>query len=182
MADLTTASAVKAYLGLTGTELDSLLSALVSRASAAIENYLQGSVKSASHVQNCHGHGGTAMLLKNWPVQSVQSVVVDGQAIPPASAWGEPGWWLSDRSVLLFGYRFARGHANVVIGYTAGWDTVPADIEQACIETVALAFKRREHIDVSSKALAGESISFITAELTPSAKQALLSYRRVAPL
>ena len=45
-----------------------------------------------------------------------------------------------------------------------------------------LALKRRDHIDVSSKALAGETISFITADLTPSAKAVLNSYRRVAPL
>jgi len=182
MADLTTLAAVKAYGSITGTELDTLLGALITRASAAIENFLQGAVLSASYTETRNGTGATALLLSEYPVTAVSSLSVDGIPIPAATAYGQPGWWLADRTVLLFGYRFTRGRGNVLVTYTAGFATTPPDIEQACIETVMLALKRRDHIDVSSKSLAGETISFITAELTPSAKQVLGAYRRVAPL
>lgn len=182
MADLTTLAAVKAFGAITSSDLDPLLSALISRASAAVENFLQGSVLSATYTETRHGTGGQAMLLAEYPVTAATSVVVNGQTIPRASAFGQIGWWLADRTVLLVGYSFARGRNNVQVTYTAGYAAVPGDIEQAVIETVILTLKRRDHIDVSSKALAGETISFITADLTPSAKAVLNSYRRVAPL
>jgi hypothetical protein len=182
MADLTTLAAVKAYGSIAGAELDAMLTALISRASAAVENFLQGSVLSASYTETRHGTGGQAMLLAEYPVTAASTVTVNGQPIPKATAFGQTGWWLSDRTILLVGYSFARGRNNVQVTYTAGYATTPPDIEQAVIETVMLALKRRDHIDISSKALAGETISFITADLTPSAKAVLSSYRRVAPL
>lgn len=183
MADLTTLDAVKAYGPITGTGQDALLAQLISRASAAIENYLQRSVRSADVTEVRDGTGGTAMLLKQHPVSAVSAVTIDGLPIPAASAWGQPGWWLpDDRRILLFGYSFTRGVGNVSVAYTGGFDTVPPDVEQACIETVLLMVKRREHIDVSSKALAGESITYVNVELPRAAQQVLANYRRVAPL
>lgn len=182
MADLTTLAAVRAYHGITSTDLDELMTTLITRASAAVENYLQRSVLLATHDEVRDGTGGQILLLAQFPVTAVTSLTIDGQVIPAAPAYGQAGWWLAGRTLLLSGYRFNRGRSNILVTYTAGFAAVPTDIEQACIETVMLALKRRDHIDVSSKSLAGETVSFITAELTPSAKQALNSYRRVAPL
>lgn len=182
MADLTTLAAVKAYGSIAGTEMDTLLSALISRASAAVENFIQGSVLSASYTETRNGTGGQAMLLAEYPVTSASAVAVNGQTIPMASAFGQAGWWLADRTILLVGYSFARGRNNVQVTYTAGYATVPGDIEQAVIETVILLLRRQEHVGISSKSLAGESVSFVSSDLTPSAKAVLNSYRRVAPL
>jgi hypothetical protein len=182
VADLTTRAAVKAYKGITSTDLDALLDALITRASATIENFLQGSVLSASYDEVRDGAGGQAMMLAEYPVTAVTSLSIDGAAIPAAPAFGQAGWWLSGRTLLLVGYRYTRGRSNVLVTYTAGFAATPPDIEQACIETVVLSLNRRDHMDVSSKSLAGETVSFITTELTPSAKQILNSYRRVAPL
>lgn len=178
---LTTAAAVKAYKPITGTELDALIGALVDRASAAVETYLSRKIESQAHVEIRDGNGGRSMMLEQYPVTAVSAVSVDGQPIPQGG-FGVAGWRLAGRSLVLEGYRFARGDANIQIDYTAGYSTVPADIEQACIETILLALERRSHIDVSSKSLAGETVSFITADLPPSARKALEPHRRVAPL
>jgi hypothetical protein len=183
---LTTVAAVKAYRKLpvtANTEMDAALQDLIARVSVSIENYLQRTIARGPRVDVRDGTGGTAMMTRDFPVASVQAVEVDGQAIPAAGGFGRSGWRLGDgRTIVLEGYRFARGVQNIRIAYTAGFAAVPGDVEQACIETVALAWARAEHIDVSSKSLAGETISYITSELTPSAKQMLGNYRRVAPL
>lgn len=179
---LTTAAAVKAYKPITGTELDALINSLVPRASAAIETYLSRKIESTAHVEIRDGNGGRSMMLKQYPVTAVSAVTVDGQPIPQSSGFGASGWRLANRSLVLDGYSFAHGDANVQIEYTAGYATVPPDIEQACIETILLALERRSHIDVSSKSLAGETISYITADLPPSARKALDPHRSVAPL
>ena len=185
MTRLTTIAAVRAFAGIASTDLDSLIDACILRASAAVQNFTQRTLLSASYSELRDGHGGAEMLLREYPVTAVASVAVDGQSIPPAPDFSGAGWRLADRSVLLNGYRFTRGAANVTIGYTAGYAdlaALPDDIEHAVIETVQLMIERRKHIDVSSKSLAGETVSYITAELTPSSKQILQSYRRVAPL
>lgn len=178
----TTANAVKLYKGITGTELDALINALIPRASAAIESYLSRKLENAAHVEIRDGNGGRSMMLAQYPVAAVSAVTIDGNVIPQSSAYGESGWRLANRSIVLTGYSFTLGVANVQIDYTAGYTAVPADIEQACIETVVLALERRSHLDVSSKSLAGETISYITADLPPSARKALDPHRRVAPL
>ena len=182
MAVLTTLAAVKAYAGITNSEMDALITSLITRVSAAIENYVQGVISQQAVSETRNGNGGAAMLLADYPVTSVESLVIDGQTIPPAAGFGLPGWRLADRLIVMVGYAFNRGRANVVVNYTAGFATIPADIEQACIESVLLTMKRRDHVDVSSKSLGGETVTFITAEITPSAKKVLNSYCRVAPL
>ena len=182
MSDLTTIAAVKAYACITNSDLDSLIDAFVKRASAAVDNFTQRTLRSAAHVETRNGTGGCELLLREYPITAVASVVVDGKTIPQASTFSGAGWRQAERSLVLNGYAFTRGTGNVVISYTAGYATTPPDIEAAVIETSMLMLERRKHVDVSSKSLAGETVSFITAELTPSAKQILLSYRRVAPL
>lgn len=179
---LTTTAAVKLHRGITGNELDTLIDRLIDSASAAVEAYLSRTIMSASHSDVRDGNGGRSMMLAQYPVTAVSAVTVNGQPIPQSAGFGESGWRLANRSLVLEGYSFAKGLGNVQIDYTAGYSTVPADIEQACIETILLALERRSHIDVSSKSLAGETVSFITADLPPSARKALDPHRRVAPL
>lgn len=179
---LTTLAAVKLYKGITGAELDALITAMIPRVSAAVETYLSRKIESASHIEIRDGNGGRSMMLVQYPVTAVSALIIDGKVISQSSAYGESGWRQANRSIMLTGYRFTRGAANVQINYIAGYTTVPADIEQACIETLLLALERRSHIDVSSKSLAGETISYITADLPPSARKLLDPHRRVAPL
>jgi len=179
---LTTLPAVKAYKGIGGSEMDATIIELIPRAEAAVLSYLQRVIEQSAVTELRDGSGGASMLLREWPVVSVSSVQVDGQAITQAAGWGQAGWELRERMLVLNGYRFARGARNVQIVYTAGYSATPGDIAQAVIETVLLTLERRTHLDVSSKSLAGETISFITAELSPSARQLLQPHRRVAPL
>jgi len=176
MADLTTLAAVKGYMGLTSSDADTLLSRLISAASAWVETYLSRPVLATSVQQWRNGHNGAVMVVPYTPVTAVSVVMVDGLTIPASAVSFTP------LAVKLTGYRFTAGIQNVRIDYTAGYATVPPDIEQCVIEACALSFKRKDHLDVSSKSLAGETISFITAAFTPSAKQVLDQYRRVIPV
>lgn len=179
---LTTLSAVKAYKGLGSSDLDATISALIPRAEAAVLAHLSRVIEQGAVTETRDGTGGMMLLLREWPVVSVATVKVDGQTIPLAAALGQAGWAIAERTLILNGYRFTRGMRNVQIVYTAGYSATPGDIEQAVIETVLLSLERRTHLDVSSKSLAGETISFITAQLSPSARQLLQPHRRVAPL
>jgi len=180
---LTTLAAVKLYMGITDTSLDTQIAALIPRAQVGIESYISRSIELGARTETRDGNGGTVMMLREHPVASVQSLTIDGITIPQAAAAGRPGWRLtSQRLILLNGYRFNADVQNVDVAYTAGFATVPGDIEQACIEVVALMYRRPDHLDFSSKTLAGETIAYLTGDMTPSAKATLKDYRRVAPL
>lgn len=88
---------------------------------------------------------------------------------------------------LLGGYIFERGVQNVVVNYTAGYtpitdpdSTIPYDLRQAVVEAISVVFKRRQNLGVSSKTIAGESITYILAQWPASSKAVLSYYQRAA--
>jgi len=56
---------------------------------------------------------------------------------------------------------------------------IPAAVEQAVIEMVALDLQQRSNVGITSKSLAGESISYERKGMTDSVKEMLMPYRRM---
>ena len=84
--DLISLAAAKTWLGVVTTSDDALLAALISQISRAIYNYInRACVLPANVVEAYDGTGRDQLLLRNWPVGAISSVVVDGRAIPPAA-------------------------------------------------------------------------------------------------
>ena len=89
---------------------------------------------------------------------------------------------LGPNVLALYGYEFWRRERgrNVFVSYTAGWSTVPLEIEQACIELVSSQFKRgsRDPLQGSTTA-AGQQTESFRPDLVPAGiKQILDSYRK----
>lgn len=149
--DLTTLAAAKAWLGIppATTTSDDLIQALITAASRYLLNYLsRGNILSASYTDRFDGTGWgqRSLLLPRWPVTSITSLLVDGQAIPagspPSASAPSPSGYLLDpwdgipagkpQSLALFGYGIGRGLQNVSVTYVAGYlvageaATVPA--------------------------------------------------------
>src|SRR5262249_16182788 len=111
---------------------------------------------------------------------AVSAVTVDGVAIPAVPDAISPGFAFSATRLYLRGYAFTRGVQNVSLAYTAGYAATPLEIEQACIELVALRYKERERIRHVSKRVGGESVSFSQKDMSDDIKTLLSLYRRVA--
>ena len=79
-----------------------------------------------------------------------------------------PGYIFTDIMLVLIGYGFNRGMANVMVSYTAGFATVPLEIEQACIELIAFRYREAQRVGMSSKGMLGETTSFIVRDVPPS--------------
>lgn len=177
--DLAKLSDVKSWVGLKDTNLDhdDDLSRLVSACSAAMQRVMERTIASADYRHAADGPGAAFMLVKNYPITRVSSVSVDGRTIDPARvSFDETAIYLSG------GERFARGRQNVALRYTAGFDTVPFDLEQVCIETVGLRWRERDRIGLTSKGLQGETTSFSLADFSPMSRSVLDSYKRRVPL
>lgn len=178
--DLTTLANIKSWFSppLTTTSDDVLLTRLVTAASQFIQAWLNRQIASQPYTEMRDGTGGTRLAFANVPVTVVSSLTIDGVAIAPAPDALSPGFVSSPTLLSLQGYAFCRGYGNVVVSYTAGYETTPPEIEQACIELVALRYKERDRIGQVSKNLAGEVVSFAQKDMPADVATLLWQYRR----
>lgn len=178
MADLTTLVNAKAWLGLTDTTDDTLLTRLVSAVSAAAESRMGRSIALHAYTVTLNGSGKCVLAFPDRPVATVTSVTVDGVAIPPSSGPGAAGYQFDQSFLYLVGYEFTRGRQNVVLQYNAGLSSTPLDLEQAVLDIIAFKYKERDRIGQSSKILAGETIGFFR-DVPPDALRVIDDYGRV---
>lgn len=183
MSDLTTVAAVKLYLGKTDSTDDALFAILVTAYSQWVRSWTNRDFSVQSYNLWRSGRGGATLILPQWPISSVTSLMIDGQAIPAQTTWGTYGFRFSDRAIDLDGSaQFSFGSNNINIGFTAGYTTAPTDIAQAVNELVALRYKLRDKLEWTSKSLAGEVVSLVTKDMPASVATVLRQYQNVVPL
>ena len=85
------------------------------------------------------------------------------------------------QGVRLAGATFRRGLGNIAVTYTAGFASVPDDLAEAAIETVAYRYRERKRIGLTSQAIGGETTSYRLADFPPMALTIINTYKRVAP-
>lgn len=157
---LTTLAKLKQYGGIEEFEADTLLLRMIDAASEFIESYCSRKFANEARTEVRDGTGTRKMAMRHYPITAVASVKINGLAVPARTSPLASGYTFDDYTIRLTGLEFDEGVDNVEITYTAGVTTVPAAVEQACCEMVMLRYKARDRIGVSSKSLAGETISF----------------------
>jgi hypothetical protein len=172
MTDLCTLASIKEWLRTGADPLpttdDAMLSRLITAASAFVESWLSRPIGLANWQEVRDGMGGERanhMVLAVTPVVAVLSLTIDRIVVPAAppqlaAPLGQQvtfsttaGYLFTPTELVLRGFRFERGTANVVVQYTAGYGLIPADVEQATIELVALRYRERTRIGQISRSL-----------------------------
>ena len=180
--DLTTLANVKAWLGMSQDADNMVIARLITSASLMLGQYANRNFMSASYTINVDGTGGAVLMLRQYPVTAVASVSINGLALPVSTGPGVAGYRFTQSRVIVDGYRFTKGNANIVVAYTGGFTTVPPDLEQAAIELIALRYKERDRIGHTSKTLAGETVGFFIGDMPASVKTLMAQYRTVATM
>ncbi len=178
--DLTTLANVKGWFSppLATTSDDALLTRLITAASQFIQTWLGQQLAMQSYTETRDGKGGRKLAFTATPVIAVSALSIDGQSIPPAPDSLSPGYVFSPTMLYLRGFCFTPGVQNVAVTYTAGYTTTPPEIEQACIELVALRYKERDRIGHVSKGVAGETVTFTQKDMPPNVQTILNQYLR----
>lgn len=133
--NLTTLTAVKAYLGMkTSANQDDLINALIPKVSDHVRRLCGREFPYVQRVGvRFSGTGGTEMVLPDAPIVSVEALYIDGLSIPASSdGITQSGYSFDDKSIWLTNFRFTRASKNVSISWTAGYvetltETLPAD-------------------------------------------------------
>lgn len=185
MSQLCALADVKTYLGVTTTNTDAALTALITNVSAAIENYCNRTFAQATYTDTYNGNGRPSLYLREGPVTAVSAVTVDGVSVPAAASATASGYVFDDSMLYLRAGcpdRFNRGVQNVTVSYTAGYSAIPQDVNQACVEWVAFKFAKRSRIDEKSQTLGtAQTQAYDLSDMPASVKSALSSYIRFTP-
>jgi hypothetical protein len=164
------------------------------------QTWLARPLLSATYTEAYDGTGTNRLTLRNFPVTAITSLTVETRPVNPAPNPLSVGYLFDEFGVYLSGgdsmqvvtpqspnvwagSYFPRHSQNVQITYTAGYATVPDDINQACIELVAFKFQQRNHVGVVTRSLnaGGESVSYQQGFIPPEVQGILQVYRKVVP-
>lgn len=152
---LTTLDAVKSYLKipLDQTVDDTRIEWLINACSSAIENFCRRSFGLQTYTNEEYDGNNTRYInLLNYPVSSISQVTVNGNIITSdqykvksktgvLARIGPYPNTFTGLSMSRFQTVWNRGDANILVTYIAGYDVIPADLEQACILYVMAFFK-----------------------------------------
>lgn len=179
---LTNVENVKQYLGINSEQDDALLQSLVQSASGFIQSWLNRQFELQEYTDVWDGTDLYTYMFKAYPVQSISSVVVNSINVPASSGPKISGYAFDERRLVIRGnYTFLKGLLNCSVTYRAGFDDVPFEIEQACIELIANRYKEKDRIGLQSKGLAGETIAFSMKDMPADVKTILTNYKKVIP-
>ena len=192
--DLTTLDNALVWLGCQSDDAYGTLQRVITAVSTAIQNGLGRDLLTADHVEVFDGRGRTRIMMSDYPITVVSSVTIGELAqtsVPPRSS-ASPGFTFSDKFVYVDPpYLFDRGRRNVRIAYTAGYDTVPLDIEQGCLIWIKSIMDGANYSASLKTASAGQTkldwshvmtkLSNLTVLAPPAVLSMLASYKRVGP-
>lgn len=189
--DLITQAQAVAWVGQT-VDPYGTISTAISAISTQIQNFIGYQIAESTYTRTMNGVGSEKMLLRDRPVTGVSSLTIDGIAIGAGIVGSVPGYLFDDRFIYLYGHRshFTRGAQNVTVTYTAGYATVPADLQQAALILLGSVYEMIGNDPSVGSRRAGDtqidfknSITRLNGEvalLPPSVLAYILPYRRVA--
>jgi hypothetical protein len=191
--DLTTLANALVWLGCPSDDAHGTLQRLITAVSVAIQNGLGRDILSQDHVEVFDGRGRFRIMMPDFPITAVQSVTIgelDQVSVPPRSQ-ASPGYTFSDKCVYVDPpYLFEKGRRNVRIAYTAGYATVPPDIEQGCLIWIKAIMDSANYSAALKSATAGQTkfdwsfaltkLSNLTVLAPPAVLSMLASYKRVS--
>lgn len=125
------------------------------------------------------------IALRQYPIISVTTVRINEVAYTESTSIYNSGWFIYSKEAGLLGlrgYEWLQGAQNIELVYTAGYATIPEDLQEACIKQVLWHYKQGKGahlLGVSGKSLADGSVNlYATNALLPEVKEVLMRYKR----
>lgn len=144
--NLTTVAKVKTWCGVTHTTDDTLISQLIGQASRLIFSYTgRTNFALTSFTRTIDGRGGQSIILRDFPIYALSSLIISGQTITAATSTTDSGYILSawdgylpgnPQKLSLRDYYFCSGIMNVQMSYQAGYTASETQVIPATPYTV----------------------------------------------
>jgi hypothetical protein len=180
MPDLATLAQLKQDLTITETANDAQLQRLLDEVSAWFLNQInRGALLTATYTERRNGYGGDSMVPKFYPLTAVSAVKVNGVGIPQSPDGIQGGFIFDEFTIYTVGcYRFRKGRLNVELDYTAGYATVPAEIERGVLDQCIFMFRRLPKLGTITQQMQGITVAtFSQKDMAPGLLNLIDSYR-----
>lgn len=182
MADLTTLENVKASLfGRDPSAIDAeeSLRLYIAAASTWFRRQVGRQLELGAYTEKQIHEGGDFIATREYPVVSVATFTADGVSVPAAPTDADPGWHIIGGRLHVRGWYVPEGSV-VSLTYSAGYSPIPADIEQAVREMVALKYREKGSVGAQTVSALGQSITFLPSITPRSVQDVIDGYRRVS--
>lgn len=141
---LATLADLKEWLGFTDdVEVrDDFLQKQINKATDTLETETGRKLKKRDYTDGStgvytHGNATDTIDLTEWPLHSVAEVTINDVVRPATEYYADPAGM-----VRLKAGRVSEGVDNLRVKFTAGYDPVPGDLEDACMELAAHKYRR----------------------------------------
>jgi hypothetical protein len=170
---------------------------LADSATAAVLSWIERDLTLGTFNETYDSNGTDYILLDHWPIRTVTSVAINGEAPLMVAAFQKAGYALDplvSRKMRFPGRRIPRGVMNIAVNYSAGYDMtqpvasttgLPADVYKALQLTAAAIYNAAAaDPNLSSENTAGVFTgSFYqtgVGAVPPGARSLLERFKRVA--
>jgi len=182
---LTSLANLKTYLGITGSAQDTLLELLIDKTTVFIETYCGRRFKETTYTnEEYDGTGNRELLLNNYPVTSFNRLQTNN-ATNNSDSWEtidtEDYFRYDTEGKLRFVSQSFLALPQVYRStFTAGYATIPHDLEWACLKMCASAYQKRLGEGVVSERLGDHNIVWLQDALMKNTelKEILNQYKR----
>lgn len=149
---LTSIDAVKEFIGQTTDADDTRITACLTRASAYIESATGRTFASTIYTNEIYdGTGRDTLLLRNYPVITLSQVLENGAALTIGTSYTSGTDIVLEAEIgrlnRLF-WVFLAYPKYYSVTYTAGYATVPEDIQEIAIELTLLMLKEKDRAGI----------------------------------
>lgn len=195
---LCTLQDLKDRLGITKTEHDDTLNAIITGFAARADTFCDRTlIAPASDVTECYTGQSEYLQLKQYPVIAITSIIeswdygFDETALTANTDYrlmnsGKKGmlsrlytsWLAKDDSIQVI---YRAGFIAAGVSPQAGETALPGDLREAAIQQCTFIFKRRDDIGLSGVSFDGGGIQkFSSMSLLPDVEKVLTAYRRIS--
>lgn len=183
---LTTLAAAKSHLSVNGSDTtqDNRIELFINAASERIERFTDRKLVSQGPIAEIqHGRRSNILLLRQWPIIAVSELKVDYSAAftDPLTIIPVTDYTISDdsTSLLYINQIFPVGFNNIKVTYTAGYTTVPSDLELACLWLTEWYYLHRTRGDMGrTTASKGDESVGVLSDMPPMIEEILIDYKR----
>lgn len=192
MADLTTASKVKTFLGISSSTYDMLLASLVSSISSQVETFCNRTFVRGTYTEYFDTELGDKKIFpSNYPIVSLTSVQYQ------TGTWDNLTWldfpasyYLlnSEMGKISFGSPLPEAEKYIKVVYVGGYlidfanetdntkHTLPADLSLLVTEMAAQSFNNRQAQGISNMSTEGQSITYKEVDINKDLSSRLSRY------
>jgi uncharacterized phiE125 gp8 family phage protein len=181
---LVTLGNAKTFLGINNGDKDELIGMLIDQATDYLETKCGRRFASTVYTnEEYDGRESYELNLKNYPIISFTSLSKN-LAYDNSDDWetvdADDYWVENETGIITKTTLFRRGTKNYRATFTAGYATIPYDLQYACLTIVSETLNRRAAMGLKSESLGDHSITFESLyQSNPILKDVVSNYREI---